>query len=276
MIRMSAALRLLPLWLILAFGLVFLLSPLFVIFVMSIDAGQPFRFAFPPRQPSLTWYAAISQVYWEAFLRTLWLAGLTAVIATTLGTMAAIGLVRGNVIGRTALEAFFRLPLQIPFVVTGVTFLQFYYGYVDIIGANLAGTMAGIVIALVFVGIPYSIGTVSAVLVRLAPDHEEAAAVLGATPWSCFRRVTFPLLRPGIVAGLLFSFIVAFGDIPVVVFLAGRDTLTIPVAIFQALQYDFTPTIFAISTVVVLFSLVLILLLRKLAGLQLILPSGAN
>jgi putative spermidine/putrescine transport system permease protein len=168
------------------------------------------------------------------------------------------------------IEALFRLPLQVPFVVTGVVFLQFYYRLADLVGVNAAGSLPGLIGAHVFVTIPYSVGTVAAVLARFDRGLEEAADSLGATPWSTFWQVTFPLIRPGIFAGTLYAFIVSFGDVPVAIFLSGSSRATLPVEIFQSLQFDFDPSVLAMSTVVVVLSVLLVVVMQRAAGLDIV------
>jgi putative spermidine/putrescine transport system permease protein len=112
------------------------------------------------------------------------------------------------------------------------------------------------------------------VLTRVNPRLEEAAASLGASDWSTFKRVTFPLIRPGVIAGVLYAFIISFGDVPIAVFLAGGSFVTLPVEVFQSLQFDFDPGILALSTLVVIFSLILIVVMQRLVGLDIILETG--
>jgi putative spermidine/putrescine transport system permease protein len=264
-------------WVILGvavFVYAFLLAPFFVVMVASLEGSQAFFYNFPPGQLSLAWYVDIPAKYFRAFGVSLVVGATSAMVAGLVGTAAALGIVRGRVRRQPLVQAFFRLPLQIPFVVTGVVFLQFYYRLVDVIGVNLAGTLVGLILAHVFVSIPYAVGTVSSVLVRLNPQLEEAAAILGAGGWSTFRRVTFPLIRPGIFAGVLYAFIISFGDVPVAVFLAGSNIVTLPVEIFHSLQFDFNPAILALSTMVVLFSLVLIVLMQRVVGLDIVLRTS--
>ncbi len=266
--------RTFPLWGAAAFVYLFLLAPFFVVAIASLDGSQSFFYNFPPRQLSLAWYWEIPAKYFRAFGVSLLVAAITSVVSGAIGTVAALGLVRGRVVGKGWVHSFFRLPLQIPFVVTGVVFLQFYYRLADFIGINMAGGFAGLVTAHVFVTIPYSVGTVSSVLERFNPRLEEAAESLGASSWSTFRRVTFPLIRPGIFAGVLYAFIISFGDVPIAVFLAGGEYVTLPVEIFQSLQFDFNPAVLALSTLAVSFSLVLILTMQKVVGLDIVLPTG--
>jgi putative spermidine/putrescine transport system permease protein len=264
----------LPLWSTVASVYLFLLAPFLVVAIASLEGSRSFVFNFPPRQISPAWYWQIPAKYFQAFGISLVVAAVTSAFAGLIGTAAALGIVRARIPGKNLIQAFFRLPLQIPFVVTGVVFLQFYYRLVDVVGLNLAGSFAGLIVAHVFVTIPYCVGTVSSVLVRLNPRLEEAAESLGASRWSTFRRVTFPLIRPGIFAGILYAFIISFGDVPVAVFLGGGDFVTLPVEIFQSLQFDFDPAILALSTLVVIFSLVLIVTVQRVVGMDVVLHTG--
>jgi putative spermidine/putrescine transport system permease protein len=124
------------------------------------------------------------------------------------------------------------------------------------------------------VTIPYSVGTVGAVLISANPRLEEAARTLGASEWSVFRRVLLPLIKPGVFAGFFYGFIVAFGDVPIAVFLAAGKFVTLPVEIFQTLQFDFDPAVLAISTLVVFFSALLIVAVQRLVGFDLVLPAA--
>jgi len=160
--------------------------------------------------------------------------------------------------------------------VTGVVFLQFYNQFALASGIDPLGSFAGLVVAYVFVTIPYSVGTVGAVLARVNPRLEEAARTLGASEWSVFRRILLPVIKPGLFAGFFYGFIVAFGDVPVAVFLAASGFVTLPVEVFQTLQFDFDPAVLALSTLVVMFSALLILAVQRLAGFDLVLPSASR
>jgi putative spermidine/putrescine transport system permease protein len=251
----------------------FLVAPFVIVTGASFDSAQSYTVRFPPRDLTLKWYGAIPAKYWAGLEVSVALGAIVALLATILGVMAAFALVRGNLIGEQALRAFFRLPVQIPLVVTGAVFLQFYYYVVAIAGVNPMNGLAGLVLAHLFIAMPYCTGAIAAVMARLDAGLEEAAESLGATPWGTFRQVTFPALRPGIVAGLLYAFIMSFGDVPVSIFLVNSDTMTFPVQAFQDMQADFNPGMLAVSTIVVAVSLMLILLLQKVAGLDLVLPS---
>jgi putative spermidine/putrescine transport system permease protein len=252
----------------------FLLGPIVAVALASFEGGQSYHFQFPPRQFSLTWYAHIPAKYLQALGVSLVVATLTATAATLIGASAALGILRGGRRAQEALQAWFRLPLQLPLVVTGVAFLQFYNQMAGATGVDLLGGGAGLVIAHVFVTIPYSVGSVGAVVGRTSPRLEEAARTLGAGEWSVFRRVLLPAIRPGLFAGFFYAFIVSFGDVPVSVFLASGGAVTLPVEIFQTLQFDFDPAVLALSTLVVALSTLLIMAMQRLVGIDLVLPAA--
>lgn len=255
---------------------VFLLAPLLVVALASLDGRPHAFFNFPPRDVSLAWYAKIPARYFETLTTSLLLATVAAVAGCLLGVPAALGLVRGRVRGKAVIASIFRAPLQVPFVVTGVAFLQLYYLAGDVLGVNLVGTFAGLAIAHVFLATPYVVGTVGAVLQRFNPRLEEAALSLGAGRWSAFRRVTLPLIMPGVYAGALYAFIVSFGDIPVSLFLASPRYTTFPVEIFHSIEFDFTPAVLAVSTLIVVFSLAVLWLIQRVAGLDVLVRSGGR
>jgi putative spermidine/putrescine transport system permease protein len=256
------------------FVFVFLLGPVLIIAVASLESSMTYHYTFPPADPSLKWYVSIPGKYMHALGISFALGAVSALISTSLGAMAALGIVRGQTGGAQLLQAFFRLPLQIPLVVTGVVFLQFYYLILDAFGISLLGNLAGLVIAHVFITIPYNVSTVAVVLMRHGTRLDEAAESLGATPWSAFRRVTLPAMKPGLFVGLFYSFIISFGDVPVTVFLVGGAFVTLPVEIFQTMQFDWEPAILAVSTIVVLFSFALIILVQRVVGLDLVVPQS--
>jgi putative spermidine/putrescine transport system permease protein len=259
----------------LAYGLclliyIFLLLPLVVVAAASLDVTSIYAPMFPPRSIGLRWYFAIPNQYLHALAISGIAASVAALISGILGTLAALGIVRGSIPGTEFLRAFFRAPMQIPLVVSGVVFLQFYYGYQALTGFELAATTPGLILAYVFVGTPYTVNTVGAVLERLSPRLDEAAAILGASRWTTFWHVTLPLIRPGLMAGMLYAFVVAFGDVPLSIFLSSPEFTTLPLEIFQTLQSDFRPTVLSVSTLIALLSVVSLWLIQRLVGLDLI------
>lgn len=252
----------------------FMVAPLLVIAAASLDGGASAYVRFPPESLSLRWYQAIPQKYWVSLGLSFALALLAGVLSTLLGTLAALGIARGSAHGSAWLSTYFNLPLQIPFVVTGIVFLQFYNILADGLGLDLVGRFWGLVLAHIFFCTPYAIGAVGSVITTDLDRNENAARIAGATEWRVFRRITVPALKPGLFSGFFFAFIVSFGDVPVSVFLVSGGVSPLPVEIFQTLQFDFDPTVLAISTIVLMLSAGFILGIRKMTGLDIMMPGA--
>lgn len=273
--KMSKNLRALMAAATLAVLYIFLLSPLLIVLISSFDPNPQFGLTFPPQGFSLNSYFAIDADLWGSLGYSIKLGLLTSLCSMVLGTMAALGIVRGKLLGQNALvEAIFRAPLQIPHVVVGIAFLQLYYIILDVTGVRLMGTLHGVLIGHVFFATPYVIGTVGAALHRFNPRLEEAALSLGASRISMLRRVTLPIVLPGIYAGGLYAFIVSFGDVPVALFLTGVGQETFPVNIFNSMENDFRPATAAVSSIVMVGSFLLIWIMQKAIGLDNVSKAG--
>ena len=258
----------------------FLLAPVIVVAGASFDGGKSVAgrafLQFPPSDLTLYWYENIQPRLWEALGVSVSVAAVAATVGTVLGVPAALGIVRGNLPGKTLIATLFRAPLQIPFIVIGIAFLQTYYFFADAVGFGLQGTFAGLALGHVFVATPYVVGSVGAALQRFDVRLEEAALSLGADRLTTFRRVTLPIVMPGIYAGALFAFMVSFGDVPISLFLASATYTTLPLEIFHGMEFDFDAAVLAISTVVLLGSLVVLYFIQRIVGLDVLLRSGGN
>ncbi|MDA0260950.1 MAG: ABC transporter permease [Proteobacteria bacterium] len=262
------------------FVYLFLLAPVIVVVGASFDGGDSVAgrafLQFPPRNLSFQWYAAIQPRLFDALWVSVGVAVTAAIVGTIVGVPAALGIVRSNLPGKTLISSLFRAPLQIPFIVIGIAFLQTYYMISNLTGLGLTSTFAGLALGHIFVATPYVIGSVGALLQSFDRGLEEAALSLGASPWRTFRRVTLPIIMPGIYAGALFAFMVSFGDVPISLFLAGAKYTTLPIEIFHSMEFDFDPAVLAISTLIVVASLVVLWLIQKLVGLDVLLRTGGN
>jgi len=254
---------------------IFLLSPMVVVIGASLHGGEYYTaIKFPPDEPSLRWYWEIPKTQFEALGLSFLLAGTVAFGACILGIPAALGIVRGKLPGRTLISAVFRAPLQIPSIVTGIAFLQMYYMFGDATGLYFHGSFMGLYIGHLFVATPYVVGTVTAILQRFDLRLEEAAHSLGASRLNTFRRVTLPVIMPGVYAGALYSFMVSFGDVPISIFLTAPGFVTYPVELFYGMENDFDPSILASASLVIFFCLLVLLGMQKLVGLDNLLRSG--
>ena len=245
-------------------------APLLVIVGASFNGGsyRSGAVVFPPRQISFDWYLSTPVSHVHAFGISIALATAATALACMIALPAALGLTRSRIRGREAAAALFRIPLQIPVVIIGLSFFYTYYAIDDVTGISFVGSFVGLVIAHFFILTPFVIGSVTAVLQRFDERLEEAAASLGAGRWRTFRRVTLPVITPGIFAGAVYAFMVSFGDVPISLFLAGPDTVTFPVVIFHSMEMDFDARVLSSSTMVMAFGLIVLLLVQKLIGLD--------
>ncbi len=186
------------------------------------------------------------------------------VIATTIGTMVALSLVRGNYPGKQLLDNFLYLPVVIPEITQGVSLLIFFYLLFDFVDKVTGGAVhpqlgfATIIIGHVAFNISYVAIVVRARLADMNPHLEEAARDLGANEWRTFWRITFPLILPGVVAGALLAFTLSLDDYLITFFTAGPGTTTLPLFVYGLLKRVVSPEINAISTIILVISTILI------------------
>ncbi len=240
----------------------FLLAPLLAVLVVSFNAGS--TPSFPPEGLSLKWYSVAlnSPVFMGAAFNSLLLAVCAVAIGAPLGVAAAFGIARGKFLGRGFLEAVFLSPLIVPGLVIGVALLVMLssLGMRDAFLRLLAGH--------VLIVMPYVIRTTLAALQSLDPALEEAARTLGASRLRTLWHVTLPTLRGAIFAGAAFGFILSFDDAAVSIFLVDGRTTTLPLAIMSYMQYNFDPSIAAISSMLILVTLVGAIVIERLIGLK--------
>jgi putative spermidine/putrescine transport system permease protein len=241
---------------------VFLLLPLVIVVAAAFNSGS--YFTFPPQGVSLRWFRnffarrEFMASLWLSIELGFWTAGLSAVA----GTMAAIALVRGRFRGRDLLNAYVTSPLLLPQILTGVALLQYF----SLIG--LAQSFAGLLIGHVVVTTPYVVRTVAAVLYHFDPSLEEAAQSLGASPLRAFLEVTLGVIKPGVVAGAVLAFAISFDNFTISLFLTSPGLTPLPIELFAYLKYSFDPTAAAASAVAIGVTLVLMLLIARVIGLE--------
>ncbi|MBV8491934.1 MAG: ABC transporter permease subunit [Alphaproteobacteria bacterium] len=242
-----------------------LLAPLVV--VVAVSFGPSAAFEFPPRGITMHWFQAFfaSQALVTAFFRVSLVVGLlAALLATVLGTSAALGLVRFRFAGREAVETFFLAPLLVPEILLGAALYLFY--------ARLAvqASMWTLLWGHLVICTPYVIRSTTAGLVGLDPRLEEAAMSLGATRFQAFFKVTLPLLRSSLLSGAIFAFIISFSDINLALFLSGPQSTSLPVHIFSQIQWQGDPSIAAASTLQIVIIGMLILIVQRIFRLRLV------
>lgn len=241
---------------------VFLGAPMVIVVLFSLNREKYIHF--PPDGLTLNWFSEVlaNESFMSALYNSLELAAVATVISTLLGIPAALALRRCRFPGRYALEAYFLSPLSLPLIVLGVALL-FFFGRL-----GLGLTVWGLVMAHVVITIPYILRTVLSVYRGLDRSLEESAMVLGANGWRTFWHVTLPLIRPGIIAGCVFSYLISFDNLPVSIFLTRPDTTTLPVAILTYLVYNFDPSVAAISTLEIIFVVFALILVDRFYGLR--------
>ena len=236
----------------------FLYAPIIVLVVFSFEEGT--FSTLPWSGFTFEWYAQMvnnGQVL-SSTLNSLYVGGVVTVLGTVLGTLGAIALVRYDFTLKEGYRVLVIAPMTIPALILGVALLT-WFNYVGL-STNLRTVMIG---QLVFVT-PFVLITVSSRLRGFDPDLEEAARDLGASRFQVYRRVTLPLLMPGIVSGALFAFTLSFDDFLIAFFTSGVKN-TLPIFIWSKIQHGTNPVINAISTMVLLFSISLIVVSETLA-----------
>ena len=237
---------------------VFLLLPLAVIVAVSVNPSSAFRI--PTDVVSLRWYAKFfaSPAFRDSlFLVSLPVALCATVVATLVGALAAVAIVRFRIAGREVLEAFFMLPLLIPSILLGAAL---YLVYARI---GVAGTFWSLVVGHALLGTPYVVRVVGAGLAGIDPALEDAAVSLGCSRVQAFVRVVLPLLRSSLLSGGIFAFIVSFSDINLALFVAGPSTTTLPIHIFSQIFWEGDPTLAAASALQILLVGSLILVIQR-------------
>lgn len=240
----------------------FLLAPIAVVVLVAFTPEGWLQI--PTTRFSLRWFRAIPDhpEFVEAFRNSVLIALAASIGATVLGTLAALALVRYRFVGRELLSSFLLSPLMVPTVMTGVSLLYFFSRLA------LASTLPGLVIAHVVVTVPYVIRTVSAGLAGFDRSLELAAMNLGANRLQAFLRVTLPLILPGIMAGVVFAFIVSFDELTVTLFVTGPRLATLPIRIYNYITYITDPFVAAVSATLVFLTLGVVLILERLVGLD--------
>jgi putative spermidine/putrescine transport system permease protein len=239
----------------------FSIAPVVIILLESLTAAN--HVAFPPPGLSLRWYLEIPRrpEFVASLMTSLVVAAIAAAASTILGTLAALALVRYRFVGREALQSLFLSPLSLPAIVLGIALLQFYSALA------IPRNTATLVFAHVLFTCPYTIRLVAVSLTSFDANLERAARNLGATSWTAFRRVTMPLIRPGMIAGLVFAFIVSFDDISVSLFLASDRAMTLPVRIFTYIEQNSDPFITAVSSLLIVIVVLLAVVIERTLGI---------
>jgi len=228
-------------------GYAVIVTPLLFVCWLSFFSNE--IVTFPPRGYTLRWFAAIfdQNNFVSGFLTSLQVGVVAMIGGLIVGIPASLMLARHAFRGREALNTLLVLPLVVPGIVAGTAIYVFQIEIEIATQLPLLGSLAGLVIAHIMITIPWTVRLLTASLVGFDRSIEEAALNLGATPLQAFARVTLPVIKPGIVAAALFSFIISFGNLEMTLFLVAPGQTTLPIAILQYLQWRIDPTIAAVS-----------------------------
>jgi putative spermidine/putrescine transport system permease protein len=242
--------RLLPATLV-GLILLFLAMPIIVVVVVSFSSAG--YLTFPPPAFGLRWYTAYfgSADWLRSTWLSLWVAACVVVLATLLGTLAAVGIGRLPKALRVPASALIVSPLIVPVIIAAIGIYYMFARY------GLVGTQIGLVLAHTCLAVPFVFISVSASLAGIDPRLEQAALSLGATPYGSFFQITLPLIRPGIFAGALFAFVTSFDELVVALFISGSGAVTLPRRMWDDLLYQIEPTIAAVSTLTIVLTVIL-------------------
>ncbi len=245
-------------WLLALLVLLFLIIPVLVIVPLSFNDSS--FLVYPLSGFSLRWYENFFQSpEWMLGLKnTLIVAPLATLIATVLGTAAALALYRARFPGKGLLLGLLISPMVVPVVILGVA------AYLFFAPLGLANNLGLLVVMHAVLGAPFVLITVMATLEGYDTNLGRAAASLGAPPLYAFTKVTLPLIAPGVISGALFAFGTSFDEVVMTLFIAGPDQYTLPRVMFSGIRENLNPTIAAAATLLILFSVVMLLTLEWL------------
>lgn len=267
---------------------VFLISPILIVMPLSFNAEPYFTFTqkmltFDPEGYSLRWYdlllthgmvapdAPRDSSWWEdVWANAAWVKAAknsviigfwSTIVATVLGTLAALGLSRSEMPYRRLIMAVLISPMIVPIIIIATGLFFFYSNPCSMLGfecGRLTSTYTGVVLAHATLGIPFVIITVTATLIGFDQSLSRAAASLGASPSRTFFKVVLPLILPGVISGALFAFVTSFDEVVAVLFIAGPDQQTIPRQMWNGIREAISPAILSVATILVLISIALL------------------
>ncbi|GGX80159.1 polyamine ABC transporter permease [Litchfieldella qijiaojingensis] len=243
----------------------FLIGPLLIIIPLSFNAEPYFTFSdamlrLDPAGYSLRWYEDFfTSSAWLNSIKNSFIIGIAStVLATVLGTIAALGLSNRHMPARGAIMALLISPMIVPLIISAAA-MFFFFSKI-----HLAQTYLGVILAHTALGIPFVVITVTATLSSFDTTLIRAAHSLGANPTRTFFKVVLPLVTPGVVSGALFAFITSFDEVVVVLFISGPEQRTMPIQMWSGIREQISPTILAVATMLVILSMLLLTTLELL------------
>ncbi len=252
----------LAVWLMAGFAVLFLLTPLIV--TIAVSFGQSAVFTLPPPAWGLRWYQALPNTrgLGASLLTSVQIASVSTLIALVLGTLCAIGLVRGRFAGREAIATFLVSPLMLPGLVIGISMLQGF----KMMG--LRDPWPSLLVAHVVITMPYVVRTVTASLSLFDFTLIDAARTLGCSYGAALRKVMVPALAPAFLTSGMFAFLASMDNYPISIFFTDAWTKTLPIQMLQYVEERPDPTIAAISAGLILLAILALIIGDRLVGLR--------
>lgn len=246
------------LWSVCSLVFLFLVAPILAVIPLSFNSSG--FLTYPLDGFSWRWYEEVfTTPRWTRALRnSLFVDSCAALLATVLGTLAALGLALARFPGQSLVMGLAVSPMIVPVVITAV---GVYFFFAPL---GLTNSFAGLILCHTALGIPFVVITVSATLQGFDRTMMRAALSLGANPVTAFRRVMLPLIAPGVAAGALFAFNVSFDDVVVALLLAGPEQRTLPREMFSGIRENISPAITAVATILILIAATLLAALEAL------------
>lgn len=241
---------------------IFLCAPLLIIVATAFNSGD--FMAFPPKGISMRWFANVfnSRTFMTTMAISIKIAVAATVIALLIGVPAAYALSRNNYKGKSVVQNIFLSPIIVPGVVLGFAFFRFL-----IIKLQL-NVFTSLLIGHVIIVIPYIIRVIGSSLANLDFSIEEAAVSLGATKVKSFFIVVLPNITSGVIAAFMLAFINSFNNMPVSLFLTGPGVSTLPISMMSYVEYNYDPTISALSVLLMLMTVFVMFIVEKTLGLS--------
>jgi putative spermidine/putrescine transport system permease protein len=248
-----------------ALVITFMLAPLVIVCIVAFTPEE--TLTLPTRHFSLRWFDQVLHHpdFVQSFWNSLWLGVAAATISTALAVPAAMAIVRSRAPGLQFLQGLFLSPLIIPHLVLGVALLRMF----SLVGGQ--GSFGWLIFAHALIVTPYTMRLVMAALVGFDHSVEHAAYSLGASSFTVFRRMTLPMILPGITGGWLLAFINSFDELTMSIFVVSPATVTLPVRMYMYATESLDPMMAAVSALIVFLTLALMLLLDRVYGLDRIL-----
>lgn len=249
-------------WCVTGAVVLFLLTPLAVTVVVSFSSSS--IFTLPPPEWSLQWYRRLAgyQGLVPALSLSLQVAAVSTAVSLVLGTLCAIGIVRGRFAGREIITAFMVSPLMMPQLVIGVALLQYFRAF------GVGNPYGSLLVAHVIITMPFVVRTLLGALTLFDFSMVDAARTLGLSHFKAHLKVTVPVLAPAFLTASLFAFLASMDNYPISIFFTDAWTKTLPIQMLQYIEETPDPTIAAISSLLILLTTIVLIVADRLVGLR--------